>query len=280
MFRVWFIRDYGLPAINELTYFARLLNIDGFDSLQYSVTSSSTGLFVIPSAFAFKPQQCSLTFFVSADTSSLYNQRINGLLNAVRQFKSVGGPHWFQIENQVTGKIFKAPVVIEDVNITNQNGLSALVTINGLRRTQGILIDDPIAPRTVSTTASGLPKTISLTYDFSFPSPLWITLQGPILAGFTLSRIEGLANFDFYLQVGTTIPSGVSVEINYGYELLNNNPPTVNVHYLTNPEIAPDITIRPLGALASGVNTFTLSGPSSSGIVTLRTHIASWSIYE
>jgi len=280
MFRVWFIRDYGIPTITELTYFARLLSIVGFDSLQYSVTFSSTGQVVIPSTFAFKPQQCSLTFFVSADTSSLYNQRINGLLSAIRQFKSVGGPHWFQIENQVTGKTFKAPVVIEDVNITNQNGLSALVTINGLRRTQGIFIDDPIAPRTVSTTASGLPKTISLTYDFSFPSPLWITLQGPILAGFTLSRSEGLANFDFYLQVGTTIPSGVSVEINYGYELLNNNPPTVNVHYLTNPEIAPDITIRPLGALASGVNTFTLSGPSSSGIVTLRTYIASWSIYE
>jgi len=280
MFRVWFRRDYGIPELFELTSVARLLNIVGFDALQYSVTFSSTGQFVIPSTFAFKPQQCSLTFFVSADTSSLYNQRINTLLNALRQFKSVGWAHWFHIENQVTGKTFIAPVVIEDVNITNQNGLSALVTINGLRRTQGIFIADPIAPRTVSTTASGLPKTISLTYDFSFPSPLWITLQGPILAGFTLSRSEGLANFDFSLQVGTTIPSGVSVEINYGFELLDNRPPTVNVHYLTNPEIAPDITIRPLGALASGENTFTLSGPSSSGIVTLRTYIASWSIYE
>ena len=220
MFRVWFLRDYGTPAFFELTSVARLLNIVGFDALQYSVTFSSTGQFFIPSTFAFKPQQCSLTFFVSANTSSLYNQRINSILNALRQFKSVGGTHWFQIENQVTGTTFQAPVVIEDVNITNQNGLSALVTINGLRRTQGIFIADPIAPRTVSTTASGLPKTISLTYDFSFPSPLWIILQGPILAGFTLSRSEGLANFDFSLQVGTTIPSGVSVEINYGYELL------------------------------------------------------------
>ena len=279
MFRVWFLRDYGNPALFELTSVARLLNIVGFDALQYSVTFSSTGQFVIPSTFAFRPQKCSLTFLVSADTSSLYNQRINSLLNAFRQFKSVGRWHRFRIENQVTGKTFVAPVVIEDVNITNQNGLSALVTINGLRRTQGILTDPP-TQRTVSTTASDLPKTISLTYDFSFPSPLWITLQGPILAGFTLSRSEGLANFDFSLQVGTTIPSGVKVEINYGVELLNNNPPTVNVHYLTNPEIAPDITIRPLGALASGENTFTLSGPSSSGIVTLRTYIASWSIYE
>ena len=280
MFSVGFFQDFGSPRFFGLTDIARLVSLSGFDALNYSISTPQNGSLIAPSSFVFRLQPFSLVLFVNASTRSEFRSIISQLQTAFRQFRKVNWYHLFVITNLETSTTYEAPVLIETVSLSQQTGLSATVTITGVRLTQGLFVGTPLNPISVSTDTGGLPKTVTLDYPYSFPAPLRIVLNGPIGAGFQISRIDYNPSFDFVLTVATEIPSGSSVIIDYGHEMLNGNPPLVNAQYLANPEIAPDITVRPQSVYGYPTNTFTLSGPSSTGSVTISTIRMGWSIYE
>ena len=280
MFSVSFHQDFGRPSLFRLTDVARLVSLSGFDALNYATSVPQNGSLFTPSSFVFRQQPFSLVLFVNATTRSEFRSKISQLQTAFRQFRKVNWYHLFIITNLETSTSYEAPVLVETVSLSQQTGLSATVTITGVRLTKGLFVGTPVNSISVSTDTGGLPKTVTLDYPYSFPAPLRIELNGPIGAGFQISRIDNNPIFDFVLTVGTGIPSGSSVIIDYGYETLNGSPPLVNAQYLANPEIAPDITVRPQSIYGYPTNTFTLSGPSSTGSVTISTIRMSWSIYE
>lgn len=281
MFSVNVRRVFGDASYWNLSSFTTVLSLSGFDAVSYDATVSQSGFNAYIPAFAFKPQPFSLDLFVKADTPAQLSQRINTIYQAFYLFRRYDRRVLLEISNLATGSTFEVPVLVENITLAKQNGLSAIASIRGIRTTQGIGVSGYTSnPISITTYLNNLPKTVFFTYVHSFPSPLIITLTGPINAGVTLSRSDNLPDFDFSLTVGTAIPSGTSVRINYGGSLLDGNPPVTNIEYLSNPEICPDLVARPLPVTGSGTNTFQITGTSSSGSITLSVERMAWSIYE
>lgn len=281
MFAVNVLRYFGGFTYFNLASFTTVLSLSGFDAVSYATTVSQSGFNAYTPAFAFKPQPFSLDLFVQATTAEELTERIDLIYQAFWLFRLYHRGVQLQIQNVETGSAYEVPVLVENITLTKQNGLSAIASIRGLRTTQGIgapgYISNPIS---TTTSLSSLPKSVSLVYPYSFPSPLLVTITGPVNAGVTISRTDNLPAFDFSLTVGTAIPSGVSVVINYGSTLLNGSSPVTNIQYLSNPHICPDLVIRPKPATGSDTNTFQISGSPSSGSVTIATERMVWSIYE
>jgi len=276
MFALSFVRVlYNSETLFNLSSVAEILSLSGFEAVSYQITDNSK-----PSTFEYAPFVCgrkdfSVVLFVRGSTLSEYATKLNTVLSAFRQFREVNTLHRFIIQNNQTNKSYNIPVVIEEVSISNQTGFSATVTIRGRKKALTVFNNSTPTPLATTTSAGGLPKTVSFSYTGSFPAPLVIILFGPINQGFQISRQTSNPLFDFTLTVGTTIPSGVSVEIDYSYLVSEGSPPVKNIQYLANPEIVPDLITIP-----SSVNQFTVSGPSSTGNVLIGTYLMSWSIYE
>jgi len=279
MYRVRFYQDYGSPTNIELTAIASLVSLEGFDAFRYSIPSPRSGLLSYQGKSSFNHKPFSITLFVSGTTVAEYYDKISRIMGALRQFKRVG------IDNRVVISYssdvdLHSPVIVENVSFVRQTGLSALITITGVRKTAGLFFGSVSFPSRVTTTTDNLPKTLSFSYQHSFPVPLRIRLNGPINAGFQISRNEGIPLYDFSLVVGRNIPAGTSVDIDYIRNIINGDPPITNVQYLENPEVAPDIVVRPKSVTGVSTNQLTLSGQSSSGSITLWIHPMVWSIYE
>jgi len=280
MFKIDVRRIYGDYSYFRLHLFTTVLSLTGFEAFTYTASLPQSANHTYPYNVIPKPQPFSIVLLLTASNGLELLQRIRTVQEAFYQY---GAPDIYRqivILNTQTNSIFETPVVVENVSVTKQIGLSAEITITGFRVTQGLGSSPYPSPITVTTSTSGLPKTLSLNYPASYHSPLIITLTGPISAGFSISRSEGYPDFDFTLTVGTSIPSGVSVSINYGDAIINGLPPVTNVGYLSNPEICPDLVIRPKSVNGNETNVFQLSGPSSSGSVTIGANFMSWSIYE
>jgi len=280
LFGVYFSNDYDGTSNYNLTSIASLVSLNGFDALGYSpsVTPSSRSAFL--SDFTFRQQPFSVVFFVKGRSRYDFEKRMGNLLNAFRQFEAFTPANRFIFTNQTNNSIFEVPVIVEDVYVQEQSGFSATVTVTGLRRTQGVFVGDMFTPIETTTSTSGLPKNVSISYPHSFPAPIRLTLVGPIAAGFSIRRTENLPLYDFTLTVGESIPSGEIVLIDYLTHPLEGLLPTYNIHYLSNPEIASSLVIRPPSVNGNTTNTFRLSGTSSAGIVRFEVYPMAWSIYE
>jgi hypothetical protein len=276
MFTLSFVRVlYNSTALFNLSSVAEILSLSGFEAVSYQITDNSKPSTIEYAPFVWGRKDFSVVLFVRGSTLSEYATKLNTVLSAFRQFREVNTAHRFIIQNNQTNKSYNIPVVIEEVSISKQTGFSATVAIRGRKKTLTVLNNPFPTSAYVTTSTEGLPKTVSFSYTGSFPAPLIIVLYGPINQGFQISRQTSNPLFDFTLTVGTTIPSGVLVEIDYRYFVAGGSSPVKGIQYLANPEIAPDLVTIP-----SSVNQFTLSGPSSTGTVIIAAYLMSWSIYE